>query len=93
MKRFMIERQIPKVGTLQEDQLREAAARSNNALHQLGPNIQWVESFVAEDKTFCVYLAQDEALIRRHAELSGFPATKITEIGKTIDPTTANHKC
>jgi hypothetical protein len=93
MKRFMIERQIPKVGTLQEDQLREAAARSNNALRQLGPEIQWVESFVAEDKTFCVYLAQDEALIRRHAELSGFPATKVTEIGKTIDPTTAKHKC
>jgi Protein of unknown function (DUF4242) len=93
MKRFMIERQIPQVGTLQEDQLREAAARSNNALRQLGPDIQWVESFVAEDKTFCVYLAQDEALIRRHAELSGFPATRVTEIGKTIDPTTANHKC
>jgi methionine synthase I (cobalamin-dependent) len=93
MKRFMIERQIPKVGTLEHDQLREAAARSNKALHQLGPDIQWVESFVAEDKTFCVYLAKDEALIRRHAELSGFPATKVTEIGRTIDPTTASHKC
>ena len=93
MKRFMIERQIPKVGTLEHDQLREAAARSNKALHQLGPDIQWVESFVAEDKTFCVYLAKDEALIRRHAELSGFPATKVTEIGKTIDPITASHKC
>jgi hypothetical protein len=93
MKRFMIERQIPKVGTLEHDQLREAAVRSNHALHQLGPDIQWVESFVAEDKTFCVYLAKDEAIIRRHAELSGFPATKVTEIGKTIDPTTATHKC
>jgi methionine synthase I (cobalamin-dependent) len=93
MKRFMIERQIPEVGTLEHDQLREAAAHSNQALHQLGPDIQWVESFVAEDKTFCVYLAKDEALIRRHAELSGFPATKVTEIGKTIDPTTASHKC
>jgi Protein of unknown function (DUF4242) len=93
MKRFMIERQIPKVGTLEHDQLREVATRSNQALHQLGPDIQWVESFVAEDKTFCVYLAKDEALIRRHAELSGFPATKVTEIGNTIDPTTASHKC
>jgi Protein of unknown function (DUF4242) len=93
MKRFMIERQIPKVGTLEHDQLREAAVRSNHALDQLGPDIQWVESFVAEDKTFCVYLAKDEAIIRRHAELSGFPATKVAEIGKTINPTTATHKC
>jgi len=93
MKRFMIERQIPKVGTLEQEQLQQASAKSNQALRQLGPDIQWVESFVAEDKTFCVYLAKDEALIQRHAELSGFPATKVTEIGKTIDPTTATHKC
>ena len=92
MKRFMIERQIPKVGTLEQEQLQQASAKSNQALRQLGPDIQWVESFVAEDKTFCVYLAKDEALIHRHAELSGFPATKVTEIGKTIDPTTAKHK-
>lgn len=92
MKRFMIERQIPKVGTLAQEQLQQAAARSNQALNQLGPDIQWVESFVAEDKTFCIYLAKDEAIIHRHAELSGFPATKVTEIGKTIDPTTARHQ-
>jgi len=93
MKRFMIERQIPKVGTLEQDQLQQASARSNQALRQLGPDIQWIETFVADDKTFCVYLAKDEALIHRHAELSGFPATKVTEIGKTIDPTTAGNKC
>ena len=93
MKRFMIERQIPKIGTLEQDQLQQAAAKSNQALLQLGPGIQWIESFVADDKTFCVYLAKDEALIHRHAELSGFPATKVTEIGKTIDPTTARNKC
>ena len=93
MKRFMIERQIPKVGTLDEEQLQQASARSNQALRQIGPDIQWVESFVADDKTFCIYLAKDEALIHRHAELSGFPASKVTEIGKTIDPTTATHKC
>lgn len=93
MKRFMIERQIPKVGSLDPEQLQQASAKSNHALRQLGPDIQWVESFVADDKTFCVYLAKDEAIIQRHAELSGFPATKITQIGKTIDPTTANHKC
>jgi hypothetical protein len=93
MKRFMIERQIPRVGSLEQDQLQQASAKSNQALRQLGPDIQWVESFVADDKTFCVYLAKEEALIHRHAELSGFPATKVTEIGKTIDPTTAGNKC
>jgi hypothetical protein len=89
MKRYVIEREIPKIGTLERQQLKEAAAKSNEALHQLAPDIQWVESFVAADKTFCIYLAKDEAVIHRHAELSGFPASKITEIGKKIDPTTA----
>jgi hypothetical protein len=90
MKRFLIERDIPEVGTLDRDQLREAAGRSNQVLRTLGPDIQWVQSFVADDKIFCVYLAADEGIIKRHAELSGFPATKITEIRKTIDPTTAH---
>jgi hypothetical protein len=90
MRKFVIERSIPKVGTLEREQLREAAGKSNQALRQLGPDIQWLESFVAEDKTFCIYLAKDEAIIHRHAELSGFPATKITEISKVIDPSTAN---
>jgi hypothetical protein len=84
----MIERDIPQVGSLEREQLREAAKTSNGALKQLGTDIQWIESFVAADKTFCVYLARDEEIIRRHAEISGFPATKITEIRKTIDPTT-----
>jgi hypothetical protein len=89
MKKYMIEREIPKVGTLDQEQLRGAAAKSNEVLKQLGPEIKWLESFVAGDKTFCVYMAKDEAIIRKHAELSGFPATKVTEIGKMIDPTTA----
>jgi len=88
----MIEREIPKVGTLEREQLRQAAAKSNDALRQIGPDIQWFESFVAADKTFCVYLAKDESLIRRHAELSGFPATKITEIDKILDPATAGSR-
>jgi hypothetical protein len=88
MKRFLIERDIPAVGSLEREQLREAAKTSNKALRELGTDIQWVESFVAADKTFCIYLAKDEAIIRRHAEISGFPATRITEIRKTIDPTT-----
>jgi hypothetical protein len=89
MRKFIIERDIPKVGTFEREQLRGAAAKSNDVLRQLGPDIQWLESFVAADKTFCVYLAKDEAIIRKHAELSGFPATKITEVRKMIDPTTA----
>ena len=88
LRKFVIERDIPKVGTLERDQLRGAAAKSNGVLRQLGPDIQWLESYVADDKTFCVYLAKDEAIIRKHAEMSGFPASTITEVRKMIDPTT-----
>jgi uncharacterized protein DUF4242 len=90
MRRFIIEREIPQVGSFEREQLKAAAAKSNEALAKLAPNVQWVESYVAADKTFCVYLATDESVIRRHAELSGFPANRITEVRKTIDPTTAN---
>jgi hypothetical protein len=88
LRRYVIERDIPKVGTFEREQLQGAAAKSNEVLKQLGPDIQWVESFVADNKTFCVYLAKDEAIIRKHAEISGFPATKITAVKKMIDPTT-----
>ena len=88
LNRYMIERDIPAVGSLERAQLAAAAAKSNEALAQLAPDVQWVESFVAADKTFCVYLAKDEDTVRKHAEISGFPATKITAIRKTIDPTT-----
>src|SRR5205823_8266168 len=76
LRKFIIERDIPAVGSLEREQLRGAAAKSNEVLRQLGPDIQWVDSYVAADKTFCVYLAQDEAIIKKHAEISGFPATK-----------------
>ena len=89
LRRFIIERDIPEVGSFERDQLRGAAAKSNEVLDQLAPDVQWVESYVADDKTFCVYLAKDEAIIQKHAEMSGFPATKITEVRKLIDPTTA----
>ena len=89
LRKFIIERDIPKVGTFEREQLRGAAAKSNGVLRQLGPDIQWVDSYVADNKTFCVYLARDESIIREHAKISGFPATKITEIRKVIDPTTA----
>ena len=89
LRRFIIERDIPEVGSFEREQLRAAAAKSNEVLARLAPDIQWVESYVAENKTFCVYLAKDEETIRRHAEMSGFPATRITEIRRMIDPTTA----
>lgn len=89
MKKYLIERAIPSVGTMDREQLQQAAAKSNQVLHQLGPEIQWVESYVADDKLFCIYLAEDEAFIHQHARISGFPATKVTEISKTIDPMTA----
>ena len=88
MRRFIIERDIPKAGSLDREQLRGAAAKSNGVLRQLGPDIQWLESYVTDDKIFCVYLANDESVIRRHAEMSGFPASKVTEVRKVIDPTT-----
>ena len=89
LRRFIIERDIPQIGSFEREQLKGAADQSNKVLRQLGPDIQWVESYVASDKTFCVYLAKDEDIIRRHAEISGFPATKITEVKRTIGPTTA----
>ena len=89
LKKFIIERDILKVGTFDREQLRQAAAKSNEVLRQLGPDNQWVESYVADNKTFCVYLAKDEAIIRKYAEISGFPANKITAVRKMIDPTTA----
>ena len=88
LRKFIIERDIPAVGSFEREQLKGAAAQSTKVLAQLGADIQWQESYVAADKTFCVYLAKDEDTIKKHAELSGFPATKITEIRKMIDPTT-----
>lgn len=75
---------------MSEEELCGASQASNTALAKLAPRIQWQQSYVAGDKTFCVYLAEDDAVIREHAELSGFPADTITEIRTRIDPTTAN---
>jgi len=90
MKRYMIERDIPEVGSFEREQLRDASKTSNKALAQLAPRVQWDHSYVAGNKTFCVYLAENEDAIHKHAEISGFPASKITEILSVIDPTTAN---
>jgi hypothetical protein len=89
MPKYVIEREMPGAGALTNDQLTAASQTSCGVLQALGPQIQWVESYVTDDKIFCVYLAADEGVIRKHADLSGFPATKVTEVRKTIDPTTA----
>lgn len=89
MRKFIIEREIAGIGDADRNALVEAAKTSNSALASIGPDIQWVESYVAADKTFCVYLAKDEEIIRRHAETSGFPANRITEVHRMIEPSTA----
>ena len=89
MKRYVIERDIAGVGSLNGEQLKGAAATSNAALAQLTGKVQWVESFVAADKTFCIYLADQESSVHEHAKLSGFPASKVTEVRGVIDPMTA----
>ena len=89
MKRYLIERDIPGVGQLNGQQLKEASATSNAALAKLGGAVQWVQSYVVDDKTFCVYLAEHEADVQEHARLSGFPASRVTEVRSVIEPMTA----
>jgi len=90
VQRYLIEREIPGASRMSADELRGGAAKSNAVLRDLGPDIQWVHSYVAGDKVYCVYQAPNEALIREHAAKSGFPATRITPIAAVIDPTTAS---
>lgn len=90
MKKYVIERGLPGVGGMSGEELCGAAAKSNEALAELAGHVQWQHSYVAGDKTFCIYLADSEDAIRKHAELSGFPADTITEVKTVIDPTTAN---
>ncbi len=92
MPRFIIERDLPEIGSAEREALKGAATQSNGVLGEMQAerkNIQWLHSYVAADKTFCVYLADDEALVQEHAERSGFPATLVTEIRRLIDPVTA----
>lgn len=91
MKRFVIERDLPGVGSMSQDELGNAASTSNDAIKELFPKVQWQHSYVAAGKTFCIYLAENVAAIERHAEMSGFPATIITEITGMIDPATAKN--
>jgi len=91
MKRFIIEREIPGIGQMSVTELCGAARASNQALDKIGAGIQWQHSYVAGDKTFCVYLANGEDAIRKHSDLSGIPVTAITEVPQVIDPLTANN--
>lgn len=90
MQRYVIEREIPAIGSFNQDQLRDASKTSNSAIAELAPRVQWEHSYVASDKTFCIYLAENEEAIRDHANISGFPANQITPINSMIDPTTGN---
>lgn len=88
VKKYVIEREIPGVDKMGQSDLSGAAKTSNAALAQLAPKVQWVQSYVVKDKTFCIYLAENEDHIREHARISGFPANKISEVSGIIDPTT-----
>jgi hypothetical protein len=89
MKRYLIERNIPGVGRLTREQLKDASATSNAALAKLSGKAQWVQSYVVDDKTYCIYLADDESSVHEHARLSGFPASRVTEVSSVIEPMTA----
>jgi hypothetical protein len=89
MKRYLIERDIPGIGSLTRAQLKSVAAKSNDVLTKLAGKVQWVESFVGADKTFCVYLAENEDLVFEHARIGGFPVTRLNEVPTVISPMTA----
>jgi hypothetical protein len=89
MPKFIIERQIPGAGNFSSESLKAISQKSRQVLCQLGSDIQWIHSYVAGDKIYCIYLAPNEELIRRHAEMGGFPANSITEISNIIDLSTA----
>ncbi len=89
MPKFIIERTIPGAGSLSRDELQDASVNSNGVLERLGPEIQWVQSYVTDDKITCVYIAPDEAMVREHARQAGLPADAVMELRTVIDPTTA----
>src|SRR5258708_10132017 len=92
MPKYITERNIPEAGKLSPEQLQSISKKSSEVLKQLGPQIQWVQSYVTDDKIYCVYIAPNEDLIREHAQQGGFPADRISEIKQVIDPTTAEAK-
>jgi len=89
MPKYVIERDIPGAGNLKPQELQAISQKSCGVLKNLGPQIQWVHSYVTDNKIYCVYIAPNEAMVREHAQQGGFPANKVSEIRNTIDPTTA----
>ena len=89
MPKYIIERDIPGAGKLSPEQLKGVSQKSCDVLRQLGPQIQWIQSYVTDDKVYCVYIAPNEELIREHARQGGFPANRISAVKTVIDPTTA----
>jgi Nickel responsive protein SCO4226-like len=89
MPKYVIERELPGAGKLSQEQLQAISQKSCGVLNHLGPQIQWIESFVTDDKIYCVYRAPNEAMVLEHASQGGFPANKVSEVRTIIDPTTA----
>jgi hypothetical protein len=89
MPKFVIERDIPEVGKMSHEQLKAVSQTSCGVLREMGPQIQWVHSYVTDDKIYCVYIAPDEEAVREHAQRGGFPANRVSRIRSEIDPTTA----
>ena len=89
MPRYVIEREIPGAGKLTPPELKAISQKSCGVLQQMGPRIQWVESYVTDDKVYCVYIALNEELVREHAKKGGFPANRVSEVRTIIDPTTS----
>jgi hypothetical protein len=89
MPKYIIERELPGAGDLGDDQMQGISQKSCQVLGELGPQIQWVESFVTDDKIYCVYIAPNKQMIEKHAQEGGFPANKISQVRRLIDPTTA----
>jgi Protein of unknown function (DUF4242) len=89
MPKFLIEREIPGAGSLSAQELQAISQKSCGVLKNMGPQIQWVESYVTDDKIYCVYIAPDEEAVQEHARQGGFPANRVSEIKSVIDPTTA----
>jgi hypothetical protein len=90
MPKFVIEREIPGLGNLSDSEIREVSQKSRRVLQEMGPEIQWLHSYVTGDKLYCVYIAPDEATIREHAKRGGFPANRVSAVRRLIDPTTAD---
>ena len=91
MPKYVIEREVPEAGKLSAEQLKAIAQKSCGVLEKLGPRVQWVQSYVTDDKIYCVYIAPNEEMVREHAKQGGFPANRVSEVKQVIDPTTAEN--